>query len=54
MSIDTLRNHYCKEIPELKQSLAHLAKEGYVIYHTQKGTISLNLKKKAEIELFMT
>ena len=54
MSINTLRNHYCKEIPELKQSLAHLAKEGYVIYHTRKGTISLNLKKKAEIELFMT
>ena len=52
--INTLRNHYCKEVPEFKQSLAHLTKEGYVIYHTQKGTISLNLKKKSAIELFMT
>ncbi|MBM7113350.1 RelA/SpoT domain-containing protein [Archangium primigenium] len=50
VSVDTLRNHYCKGVLTFELSLETLADKGLI--HTKAG-ISLDLSKKAEIEGYL-
>lgn len=49
ISIDTLKNHYCRNVLTFEKSLQSLIDKGYIIKHSQ-GPVSLNIAKKNEIE----
>ncbi|WP_300882793.1 RelA/SpoT domain-containing protein [uncultured Desulfovibrio sp.] len=49
ISIDTLKNHYCRNVLTFEHSLQSLIDKGYIIKHSQ-GPVSLNIAKKNEIE----
>lgn len=49
ISIDTLKNHYCRNVLTFEHSLESLIEKGYVIKYSQ-GPVSLNIAKKNEIE----
>ena len=53
MSINTLKNHYCQDISDISESLKLLTILGLVLYNKQKKSITLNLKKKSDIEDFI-
>lgn len=53
MSIDTLKNHYCKNLNSIDEALKNLTILGIVLYDSRKKSLSLNLKRKLEIESFM-
>lgn len=53
MTIDTLKNHYCKKLSSVDEALKTLTMRGLLLNDTHKNSISLNLKKKIEIEQYM-
>lgn len=53
VSIDTLKNHYCRDIYNIDLAVDELEKRGLIITSGNKGPIALNVKKKAEIETYI-
>ncbi|HGM8160898.1 TPA: RelA/SpoT domain-containing protein [Pseudomonas aeruginosa] len=53
LSEDTLRNHFCKEVITFDSSLKSLVDKEYVIYSPQTKGVSLNIRKKSEIEQYL-
>lgn len=53
MSVDTLRNHFVKGLITLDSSLRTLKEKDLIIMHDSQSPISLNVKKKAEIEKYL-
>ena len=49
ISIDTLKNHYCRNVLTFEHSLQSLIERGYIIKYPQ-GPVSLNIAKKNEID----
>lgn len=52
-SLGTLKNHYCAGILAFDEAMETLEKMGFVVSFGPKGPVSLNVKKKAEIESFL-
>lgn len=53
ISIDTLNNHFCKDVLTFSSSLRTLSDRGLVQTSTLNGGVSLNVRKKAEIEQYL-
>lgn len=53
ISSATLRNHYCKEAINFESSLKSLTDRGLILEAGPHGAISLNVKKKMEIEAYL-
>ncbi len=53
ISIDTLNNHFCKDVLTFNSSLRTLSDRGLVQTSTLNGGVSLNVRKKAEIEQYL-
>ncbi len=53
ISIDTLRNHFLKGIITFDTSLQNLREKGLVTMEDAQSPVSLNLKKKAEIQAYL-
>jgi len=53
MTIDTLKNHYCKDIEDINESIKMLSMSGLIICSFKKKNLSLNIKRKADIEGFL-
>lgn len=52
VSIDTLKNHFCKNVFTFETSLESLKEKGLLNRHTN-GSISLNVKKKRKIQSYL-
>jgi len=52
-SLGTLKNHYCAGLLAFEESMDVLEKMGLVVSYGLKGPVSLNIKKKVEIESFI-
>lgn len=50
ISLDTLKNHYCKNVLTFDVSLQTLAEKQYIILHSSRGPVSLNIAFKTQIE----
>ncbi|HAU80469.1 MAG TPA: (p)ppGpp synthetase [Stenotrophomonas sp.] len=50
VGVDTLSNHLCKQVLSFESSLEGLLEREFVTKSTLNGGISLNIRKKAEIE----
>lgn len=53
ISIDTLNYHFCKDVLTFSSSLRTLADRGLVQTSTLNGGVSLNVRKKPEIEQYL-
>ena len=53
IKIDTLRNHYCKNVFAFDISMETLINKGLVIQLSPQGPIKLNISKKSEIESYL-
>jgi hypothetical protein len=52
-AIDTLKNHFAKGVNTFDSSLATLKERGLINMADGQSPVSLNLKKKAEIESYL-
>lgn len=52
-TVDTLKNHFAKGVNTFESSLGTLRERGLITMDDQQAPISLNLKKKAEIESYL-
>jgi len=52
ISFDTLKNHYCRDIVDIKEAISILEKMGFVI-KVSNDSCSLNMKKRKEIEKYI-
>ncbi|NNH81586.1 hypothetical protein HLH89_11235 [Rhizobium laguerreae] len=52
-SVDTLRNHFVRGIVTFESSLATLRERGLLNSSDAQGPVSLNIKKKMEIEAYL-
>ncbi len=53
ISLDTLNNHFCKDVLTFNSSLRTLSDKGLVQTSPLNGGVSLNVRKKAEIEQYL-
>lgn len=53
ISIDTLKNHFLKELMTLDASLRSLRDKGLINMADSQSPVSLNIKKKSEIESYL-
>lgn len=53
MKLDTLKNHYCKEIENIDDAVHSLSVNGLILHEKRKNVLSLNLKRKSYIEQHM-
>ena len=53
LSIDTLKNHYCKNLFGFDDSLRILRDKELVIMESDRGPVCLNISKKSEIESYL-
>lgn len=53
ISIDTLSNHFCKDVLTFESSLRTLAERSLIQTSTLNGGVSLNVRKKSEIEQYL-
>jgi ppGpp synthetase/RelA/SpoT-type nucleotidyltranferase len=50
VSIETLKNHYCRDVANLDPALERLVERGLVLQSATNGPVSLNIKARAEID----
>jgi hypothetical protein len=53
VTVDTLKNHYLKDLVNFDSALANLIKMDFVIMANSQAPVSLNLKNKSAIDRFM-
>jgi ppGpp synthetase/RelA/SpoT-type nucleotidyltranferase len=53
VSYDTLKNHYCREIKNIDDSINILEALGFIVKMTQGKSYSLNVKKRKDIEKYV-
>lgn len=53
MSEDTLKNHICKNVLTIDSSLKTLMDKGLILQSTLNSGLSLNIRKKSEIEQYL-
>ncbi|SFC79076.1 hypothetical protein SAMN05428997_111155 [Bosea sp. CRIB-10] len=53
ISIDTLRNHFLKDLITIESSLRSLRDKGLINMADSQSPVSLNIKKKSEIESYL-
>jgi len=49
----TLKNHFCQNVLTFESSLEELVKKGLVHHNGANGPVSLNIKKRNEIEQYV-
>lgn len=50
VAISTIKNHYCPDMNNFEDTIEQLSSIGYILLNSRKGIVSLNIKKKAQIE----
>jgi hypothetical protein len=53
VSYDTLKNHYCREVKNIDDSINILENLGFIVKIPQGKSYSLNVKKRKEIEKYI-
>jgi hypothetical protein len=53
ISVDTLSNHFCKDVLTFESSLRTLMEKNLIQSSSLNGGVSLNVRNKSEIEQYL-